>query len=54
MQGEQKGLDPLTSLGVLPWRPDLPAVIGKLTDDGAGALMGLKVGDTITAIGLDR
>lgn len=50
MQGEQKGLDPLTSLGVLPWRPDLPAVIGKLTDDGAGALMGLKVGDTITAI----
>ena len=50
MQGEQKGLDPLTSLGVLPWRPDLPAVIGKLTDDGAGTLMGLKVGDTITAI----
>lgn len=50
MQGEQKGLDPLTSLGVLPWRPDLPAVIGKLTDDGAGALMGLKAGDTITAI----
>lgn len=50
MQGEQKGLDPLTSLGALPWRPDLPAVIGKLTDDGAGALMGLKAGDTITAI----
>lgn len=50
MQGEQKGLDPLTSLGVLPWRPHLPAVIGTLQDDGAGALMGLKAGDTITAI----
>lgn len=50
MQGEQKGLDPLTSLGVLPWRPHLPAVIGTLTDGGAGALMGLKAGDTITAI----
>lgn len=50
MQGKQKGLDPLTAFGTLPWRPTIPAVIGELNADGAGALMGLQVGDTITAI----
>ncbi|MDO4895752.1 MAG: RIP metalloprotease RseP [Moraxella sp.] len=50
MQGVDKGKDPLTTLGILPWQPVIPPVIGFLTDDGAGALMGLKVGDTITHI----
>lgn len=50
MQGEQKGLTPLMALGVLPWQPAIPAVVGNLNPDGAGALMGLQVGDKITAI----
>lgn len=50
MQGEQKGLDPLTALGIAPWQPVVPAVIGRLTPDGAAALMGLQVGDKIVAI----
>ncbi len=50
MQAEDKGKDPLTSLGTLPWRPNIPPVIGSLTPDGAGALMGLKAGDTISHI----
>lgn len=50
MQGADKGKDPLTSLGILPWRPVIAPVIGSLTKDGAGALMGLKAGDTITHI----
>ncbi|OPH34062.1 RIP metalloprotease RseP [Moraxella equi] len=50
MQGADKGKDPLTALGALPWRPDIPPVIGSLTADGAGALMGLKAGDRIAHI----
>lgn len=50
MQGADKGKDPLTSLGVLPWRPVIPPVIGSLTPDGAAALMGLQAGDTIVHI----
>lgn len=50
MQKEDKGKDPLTALGALPWRPDIPPVIGSLTADGAGSLMGLKEGDIISHI----
>ncbi|UYZ68046.1 RIP metalloprotease RseP [Moraxella bovis] len=50
MQGTDKGKDPLTALGTLPWRPVIPPVIGSLTADGAGALMGLKAGDRIAHI----
>lgn len=50
MQGADKGKDPLTALGVLPYSPTIPPVIGTLTDDGAGRQAGLKVGDTITHI----
>lgn len=50
MQGVDKGKDPLTAFGVLPWRPVIEPVIGELTADGAGALMGLKAGDKITHI----
>lgn len=41
---------PFSLLGVLPYRPHIPAVIGELVDDGAGALMGLKAGDEIVQI----
>ncbi|WP_066800379.1 RIP metalloprotease RseP [Moraxella oblonga] len=50
MQGADKGKDPLTAIGVLPYRPIVPPVIDKLTKGGAGELMGLKVGDKITHI----
>lgn len=50
MQGEQKGLDPLSALGALPYRPYIAPVIDGLSPDGAGALMGLKIGDVITHI----
>jgi RIP metalloprotease rseP len=50
MQGADGGKDPLSAFGVLPWRPIIPPVIGSLTSDGAGALMGLKTGDRITHI----
>lgn len=50
MQGTDGGKDPLSAFGVLPWRPIIPPVIGSLTSDGAGALMGLKTGDRITHI----
>lgn len=50
MQGNQKGLDPLRALGVLPWQPVIEPIVGTLHPDGAGALMGLQVGDKITAI----
>lgn len=50
MQGEQKGFDPLTALGALPYRPYILPIIDTLSPDGAGALMGLKSGDMITHI----
>lgn len=35
----------LRSLGVSPWQPELPAIIGVLSPDGAAQLAGMKVGD---------
>ncbi|WP_129140206.1 sigma E protease regulator RseP [Modicisalibacter coralii] len=41
---------PLSSLGVTPWRPDTPAVLGRILDEGAAARAGLQAGDRIVAI----
>jgi len=41
---------PLESLGFLPYRPEIPAVISKLSEDGAAIRQGLKEGDKILAI----
>ena len=41
---------PLSELGFLPYRPHIPAVVSKLTEDGAAIRQGMQVGDTIVAI----
>jgi len=41
---------PLETLGVTPWRPATPAVLGKVLDDGAAAGAGLASGDRIVAV----
>ncbi|WP_298141602.1 RIP metalloprotease RseP [uncultured Acinetobacter sp.] len=41
---------PLDELGFLPYRPAIPAVVSKLTEDGAAIRQGMQVGDQIIAI----
>lgn len=41
---------PLYSLGFLPYRPQIPATVSKLTDDGAAIRQGMKEGDHIVSI----
>ncbi|MGE8542479.1 MAG: RIP metalloprotease RseP [Acinetobacter sp.] len=41
---------PLEALGFIPYRPHLPAVITKLSEDGAAIRQGMKAGDKIVAI----
>ena len=41
---------PLEVLGFLPYRPQIPAVVSKLSEDGAAIRQGMKVGDRIIAI----
>lgn len=50
MQGEQKGLDPLTALGVLPWRPVIEPVFGSVVPDAPAHASGIQSGDKILAI----
>lgn len=50
MQGNDKGKDALSSLGVIPWQPNIPAVVGELSPDGAAIRQGMKEGDKIIAI----
>ncbi len=40
----------LESLGLNPWRPDLPSIIGEVSPDSPAAAAGLSAGDRITAI----
>ncbi len=42
--------DLVERMGLRPWRPRIPAVIGKIVDDGAAAKAGLQVGDTVVAL----
>ncbi|MDV6320280.1 sigma E protease regulator RseP [Chromohalobacter sp. HP20-39] len=41
---------PLASLGVTPWRPELPAVLGEVLDDGRAQQAGLQSGDRIVSV----
>ena len=46
----QEQPDPLRSLGVVPYRLTIPAVLGQLTDDGAAARDGLRPGDRVVDV----
>lgn len=50
MQGANKGKDAISSLGALPWQPQIDPVIGDLVPEGAAARQGMQIGDKITAI----
>lgn len=41
----------LDAIGLEPWRPVIPAVIGEVTADGPAQAAGLRAGDRIVAIG---
>lgn len=42
--------NPLAEFGIMPWRPDVPAVLGQLTDDGRAMAAGLQPGDRVAAV----
>jgi regulator of sigma E protease len=46
----QEPPQPLQSLGISPWRPDVPAVLGQVMDGEAAAAAGLRSGDRIVAV----
>ncbi|MCL6240118.1 MULTISPECIES: RIP metalloprotease RseP [Acinetobacter] len=41
---------PLDVLGFTPYRPEIPAVVSKLSEDGAAIRQGMQVGDRIVSI----
>ena len=41
---------PFDVLGFLPYRPNIPAIVSKLTEDGAAIRQGMQVGDQIISI----
>lgn len=41
---------PLETLGFVPWRPDVPAVLGQVLEGQAAAEAGLQPGDRITSL----
>ena len=42
--------DPIASLGIRPWRPELPAVLAELDPKGPAQAAGLKTGDKLLAM----
>ncbi|MBY6209539.1 MULTISPECIES: RIP metalloprotease RseP [Halomonas] len=42
--------EPLGTLGIRPWRPDMPAVIGQLVENEPAVQAGLQPGDRVVAI----
>ncbi|WP_417517409.1 RIP metalloprotease RseP [Marinobacter sp.] len=42
--------DPLAEFGITPWRPDVPAVLGQISDGGRAQAAGLRTGDRILAV----
>jgi regulator of sigma E protease len=42
--------DPLAEFGITPWRPDVPAVLGQISDGGRAQAAGLQAGDRILAV----
>lgn len=43
--------NPIRSLGIIPYSPEIPAVIGQLSPDGAAARDGMKTGDRVLVVG---
>lgn len=41
---------PVSALGIEPWRPEVPAVIGRLVEGGRAEQAGLQVGDQIVDV----
>jgi regulator of sigma E protease len=41
---------PVTALGLMPWQPEIPAVIGLLTEDGRAGAAGIQVGDRVLKV----
>ena len=50
MQGADKGKDAISSLGAIPWQPEIVPIIGDLSPEGAASRQGMQIGDRITAI----
>ncbi|NWO07914.1 MAG: RIP metalloprotease RseP [Alteromonadaceae bacterium] len=42
--------DPLAEFGITPWRPDVPAVLGQISEDGRAGAAGLQAGDRVLAV----
>ena len=42
--------DPIRSLGIRPWRPELPAMLAELDPNGPAQAAGLKTGDKLVAM----
>ncbi|WP_044873773.1 sigma E protease regulator RseP [Pseudomonas sp. LFM046] len=42
--------DPINALGITPWRPSIPPVLGELDPDGPAQAAGLKLGDRLLAL----
>lgn len=42
--------DPISSLGLVPWRPAIPSLISEVDPEGPAAAAGLKPGDRILAL----
>ncbi|RBW50074.1 RIP metalloprotease RseP [Marinobacter sp. F3R11] len=42
--------DPLAEFGITPWRPDVPAVLGLISEGGRAQAAGLQTGDRILAV----
>lgn len=42
--------NPLSEFGITPWRPDVPPVLGQISDGGRAQLAGLQPGDQVLAV----
>ena len=47
---DMESQSPVSALGLQPWSPEIPAVIGRLLEDGRGLQSGLMVGDQIERV----
>ncbi len=50
-QAGEEQPDPVRSLGIHPYLPDIPATVGRVEAKGAGAQAGLMAGDQLKAVG---
>ena len=41
---------PMSSLGITPWRPEVPATLGRVLEDGPASRAGLEAGDRIVSV----